>query len=51
MNPALSYIYARLSEPSTWRGIIALERRTIIRFLSKDFTIRWQRRVATFSAA
>jgi len=24
MNPALSYIYARLSEPSTWRGIIAL---------------------------
>jgi hypothetical protein len=24
MNPGLSYIYARLSEPSTWRGIIAL---------------------------
>jgi len=24
MNPALSYIYALLSEPSTWRGIIAL---------------------------
>jgi hypothetical protein len=24
MNPALSYIYSRLSEPSTWRGIIAL---------------------------
>jgi len=24
MNPALSYNYARLSEPSTWRGIIAL---------------------------
>jgi hypothetical protein len=23
MNPALSYIYARLSEPSTWRGLIA----------------------------
>jgi len=24
MNPALSYIYGRLSEPSTWRGITAL---------------------------
>jgi hypothetical protein len=24
MYPALTYIYARLSEPSTWRGLIAL---------------------------